>query len=147
MQIANAWTGALSSIPGIWGGVAQAYSSIPFAGPGLVASIGGALTGMVLASAGAQTAAIQGLAEGGIVGGAQNASMGPDNTPIHARQGEAVMTANMQVELLKIARGESSNGGGGVNITIEGNVTQDQITEIEDIIVELKSNGREPWKD
>ena len=52
---------------------------------------------------------------GGVIGGYRGATMGKDNTYIHARQGEMVLNAGQQRQLFEIANG----GGSGVNMAAE----------------------------
>lgn len=105
---------------------AAATASIPAAvgGPGAAAAAYSATlakynaaisinTGLALATIAAQT--IQGFAQGGFVGGAQGASMGGDNRLATVRDGELVLTADDQEELLNGIRG----GGMGGDIVIE----------------------------
>ena len=46
---------------------------------------------------------------GGVIGGYRGATMGPDNTYIHARQGEMVLNAEQQRQLFDIANGGYSS--------------------------------------
>lgn len=73
-------------------------------------------TGLALATIAAQT--IQGFAQGGFVGGAQGASMGGDNRLATVRDGELVLTADDQEELLNGIRGGGM--GGDIVVQIDG---------------------------
>lgn len=73
-------------------------------------------TAIALGTIAAQT--IQGFAQGGFVGGATGASMGPDNTLATLREGELVLTAEDQEALLGGIRGGGM--GGDVVVQIDG---------------------------
>lgn len=79
----------------------------------LVAAAGGAQIASIVASKPIPPA----FAAGGIIGGANGASMGADNTYIHARTGEMVLNANQQRALWNMLSGPRSQGGAG-NITV-----------------------------
>jgi len=137
MEIANTWINAFASIPGIWGGYAQAFAPFGLAAPALIASFGGATTGMVLGSAAMQTAAIaaQNFANSGFVG----STGGKDNQMVNAREGELFLNGRDQRDLLDRLRG----GDTGTTINIEqfsGN--DDDISRLEDMLYRLQSNGR-----
>ena len=55
---------------------------------------------------------------GGIIGGANGASMGSDNTYIHARTGEMVLNAHQQRSLWDMINGQDSRQQAGLNLTI-----------------------------
>ena len=55
---------------------------------------------------------------GGIVGGMYGASMGGDNTYIHARNGEMILNAQQQRGLWDSINGIASRAGGGLNIVV-----------------------------
>jgi len=139
MQIAQAWGGALSSIPAIWGGYAEAFAPFGLAAPSLIASFGGATTAMVLGAAAANTAQIassmQSFAGGGVVQQESGVSSTGDNHVIRVNPNEEVLTADDPRHV--------NNGGGGGNFTINiGNLTQDVLGELEDNIRMLQSSGR-----
>lgn len=73
-------------------------------------------TAIALGTIAAQT--IQGFAQGGFVGGAQGASMGGDNRLATVRDGELVLTADDQEELLNGIRGGGM--GGDIVVQIDG---------------------------
>ena len=87
--------------------------------------VAGLITGPLVAAAGAvQIASIiaskptpPNFAGGGVIGGMNGASMGADNTYIHARTGEMVVNAAQQKALWKAMNG-GANGAGGANIVI-----------------------------
>jgi len=65
--------------------------------------------------------AIKGFAEGGIVGNNAISTSGPDNTVIKARNGEAVLTADDQLELLRSIRsGMLSQSSGDIIVQVDG---------------------------
>jgi hypothetical protein len=55
---------------------------------------------------------------GGIIGGANGATMGGDNTYIHARRGEMVLNASQQRALWDMINGLGSRGQLGLNLTV-----------------------------
>ena len=87
--------------------------------------VAGLITGPLIAAAGAvQIASIiaskptpPNFAGGGVIGGMNGASMGADNTYIHARTGEMVVNAAQQKALWEAMNG-GANGAGGANIVI-----------------------------
>ena len=87
--------------------------------------VAGLITGGLVAAAGAvQIASIiaskptpPNFAGGGVIGGMNGASMGADNTYIHARTGEMVVNAAQQKALWEAMNG-GANGAGGANIVI-----------------------------
>jgi TP901 family phage tail tape measure protein len=65
--------------------------------------------------------AIKGFADGGIVGNNAISTSGPDNTVIKARNGEAVLTADDQAELLRAIRsGSLGQQSGDIVVQIDG---------------------------
>lgn len=84
-------------------------------------ALGAAFAAIAVAAGTAQAAkvaGIQGFADGGIVGNGSGASMGPDNTIIKARDGEAVLTANDQKLMFDMLR--RGGGGGDIIVQIDG---------------------------
>lgn len=92
--------------------------------------VAGLITGGLVAAAGAvQIASIiaskptpPNFAGGGFIGGMNGASMGADNTYIHARTGEMVANAAQQRKLWEAMNGNGS-GGGGTNIVINNSAS------------------------
>lgn len=88
--------------------------------------VAGILTGALVGAAGAaQIASIwaskpipPAFASGGIIGGAHGASMGGDNTYIHARTGEMVLNAHQQRGLWDMISGQNGLQQGGFNLTV-----------------------------
>lgn len=92
--------------------------------------VAGLITGGLVAAAGAvQIASIiaskptpPNFASGGFIGGMNGATMGSDNTYIHARTGEMVANAAQQRNLWEAMNGNGS-GGGGTNIVINNSAS------------------------
>ena len=88
--------------------------------------VAGIISGLLVGSAGAvQMASIMAskpippsFYTGGIIGGANGATMGDDNTYIHARRGEMVMNASQQRALWDIINGQGSRSQLGLNLTV-----------------------------
>lgn len=86
----------------------------------------GLITGALVGAAGAvQIASIiaskpvpPSFYTGGIIGGANGATMGGDNTYIHARSGEMVLNAAQQRSLWDKLNGQDSRGAAGYNLTV-----------------------------
>ena len=84
----------------------------------------GLITGALVSAAGAVQIAsiiaskptVPAFATGGVIGGMNGASMGGDNTYIHARRGEMVLNANQQRSLWDKITGANNNGG--LNVTV-----------------------------
>lgn len=141
MQIAQLWSTTALGIAGAW---AQAFATnAPLWAP-IVAGIS---TAALLVNAGIQTSAIQdnmnSLATGGFVGGTPTGtSMGGDNTRnVNLREGELVLNARDQRNLLKIVKG-GGDMSTPISITINGEVTNDSLQLLEDKLYYLQSNGR-----
>lgn len=103
--------------------ISQAYNyglAISAGNPAVGAALG-AIAGAAQAAQAARVAGIQGLAEGGIVGNPSTSTSGPDNTVIKARNGEAVLTADDQLELLRAIRsGSLSQQSGDIVVQVDG---------------------------
>ena len=88
--------------------------------------VAGLISGLLIGSAGGiQLASIIGAKpvppsfyKGGVIGGANGATMGDDNTYIHARRGEMVMNASQQRALWDMINGQGSRGQLGLNLTV-----------------------------
>lgn len=88
--------------------------------------VAGLVTGALVAAAGAvQIASITAskpnppsFYTGGIIGGANGATMGGDNTYIHARRGEMVLNASQQRALWDKLNGQSGRTDPGLNLTV-----------------------------
>ena len=88
--------------------------------------VGGLITGALVGAAGAvQIASIiaskpipPSFATGGVIGGPNGASMGSDNTYIHARVGEMILNASQQRALWDKLNGQSGRDAGGLNLTV-----------------------------
>nr|DAM54546.1 MAG TPA: hypothetical protein [Caudoviricetes sp.] len=87
---------------------------------------GGLITGALVGAAGAvQIASIIAskpvppqFYAGGIIGGANGATYGSDNTYIHARTGEMVLNAHQQRSLWDMINGQDSRQQAGLNLTV-----------------------------
>lgn len=86
----------------------------------------GLITGALVGAAGAvQIASIIAskpippqFAAGGVIGGINGATMGGDNTYIHARAGEMVLNAHQQRSLWDMINGQDGRQQGGFNLTV-----------------------------
>ena len=86
----------------------------------------GLITGALVGAAGAvQIASIIAskpippqFAAGGVIGGINGATMGGDNTYIHARAGEMVLNAHQQRSLWDMINGQDARQQGGLNLTV-----------------------------
>ena len=100
--------------------------------------VAGLVTGALVGAAGAvQIASIiaskptpPSFYTGGIIGGANGATMGGDNTYIHARTGEMVLNAAQQRSLWDKLNGQDSRGMGGYNLTVNNTQSGRVSTEI-----------------
>ena len=111
------WTASmLAATANIAEGVTKAIAK-----DGIFGIITGALVaaagGVPLASIIASKPTPPNFAGGGVIGGMNGASMGADNTYIHARTGEMVVNAAQQKALWEAMNG-GANGAGGANIVI-----------------------------
>lgn len=61
-----------------------------------------------------------------------------DNTVIQAAGGELVLNRRQQTQLFNLATGGTQGGGGGVNITIQGNVIADDESQVNSLIDRIK---------
>lgn len=107
---AKARTAAVAVSAALPPGPSQAYLAKQYA---LITSNTALATSAVVASA------LSGFANGGIVGNNQLSTSGPDNTIIKARNGEAVLTADDQKELLTAIRSGSLSSGGDIVVQID----------------------------
>ena len=88
--------------------------------------VAGIVTGALVAAAGAvQLASIiaskptpPNFYKGGVIGGANGATMGGDNTYIHARAGEMVLNAHQQRNLWDMINGLGGRGETSLNLTV-----------------------------
>jgi len=145
-QIAQVWATTAGSVAQIWGNYLAHYSALGATiGIPLASGLAKAATGMLVGTAGVQTGImageISGYAGGGVAGEESRSSNGGDNMLATLRKGERVLNARQQARLDDVLFGSGSIGG-GVNITINGDVTDDKLRELEDMILKLKSYGR-----
>lgn len=112
------WTASiLAATANIAEGVSRALTLTPplgFINGALVSAAGG----VQLASIIANKPIPPSFATGGVVGGMNGASMGSDNTYIHARTGELILNAYQQRDLWNMLNGQQSKGSGGLNLTV-----------------------------
>lgn len=88
--------------------------------------VAGIITGALVGAAGAvQLASIIAskprppqFAAGGIIGGANGATMGGDNTYIHARSGEMILNAHQQRSLWDMINGQGGRGETSLDLTV-----------------------------
>lgn len=86
---------------------------------GLIAgALVGAAGGVQLASIIASKPVPPQFYAGGIIGGANGATYGSDNTYIHARNGEMVLNAHQQRSLWDMINGQDSRKQAGLNLTV-----------------------------
>jgi hypothetical protein len=89
----------------------------PYAGPAMAALIG-VLGGVQLATAIANKPQPPSFATGGVVGGFLGASMGGDDTYIHARSGEMILNAAQQKVMWNLLNG-ATNGNPSVSMNVK----------------------------
>ena len=101
--------------------------------------VAGLVTGALVAAAGAvQIASITAskptppsFYTGGIIGGANGATMGGDNTYIHARRGEMILNASQQRALWDKLNGQGGRADPGLNLTVNNTQAGRVDTEIQ----------------
>lgn len=94
----------------------------PFTGPAMAALIG-VLGGVQLATAIASKPQPPSFETGGVVGGFQGASMGGDNTYIHARNGEMILNARQQKAMFDQLNGGQGGSDVSMNVKIINNAS------------------------
>ena len=88
--------------------------------------VAGIVTGALVAAAGGvQLASIiaskptpPNFYKGGVIGGANGATMGGDNTYIHARSGEMILNAHQQRNLWDMINGQGGRGETSLDLTV-----------------------------
>lgn len=108
----------------------------------------GLITGALVGAAGAvQIASIIAskpvppqFAAGGVIGGMNGATMGSDNTYIHARAGEMVLNAHQQRSLWDMINGQDSRQQGGLNLTVNN-------TQANRVDTDIREQDGEVWID
>lgn len=112
------WTASLlAATANIAEGVSKAIAQGGVAGivtGALVAAAGGVQMASIIAS----KPTPPNFAQGGVIGGMNGATMGGDNTYIHARAGEMVLNANQQRSLWDMLNGQSGRSGNALNMTV-----------------------------
>jgi len=97
----------------------------PYAGPAMAAMIG-ILGGVQLATAIANKPTPPNFASGGVIGGFQGASMGEDNTYIHARAGEMILNAKQQKAMWnQLNAGTGSGTAVNMNVKVINNASNE----------------------
>lgn len=99
---------------------ALANSGSPFVGIPMAAAVG-LLGAAQLATLIGNKPVPPSYATGGVVGGFSGATIGNDNTYIHARNGEMMLNAKQQRNLFDMANGSSATGG--VNIVVNNSAS------------------------
>jgi len=127
---ANVWMNLASGIMSAW---STAMQFGPIAGT----AIASATSILLSMTAGKQIDMINKYETGGIVPGA---SFSGDRVPAMVNSGEMILNAGQQRKLFDIA----NNGGtsGPASINIYGNVSQDHLQELEDMLYKLNSKSR-----
>lgn len=112
------WTASmLAATANIAEGVSKAIAQGGVAGivtGALVAAAGGVQLASIIAS----KPTPPNFYKGGVIGGANGATMGSDNTYIHARTGEMVLNAHQQRSLWNMINGQDSRQQAGLNLTV-----------------------------
>ena len=112
------WTASmLAATANIAEGVSKAIAQGGVAGivtGALVAAAGGVQLASIIASKPQPPS----FYTGGIIGGAKGASMGGDNTYIHARTGEMVLNAHQQRNLWDMINGQGGRGETSLDLTV-----------------------------
>ena len=103
-------------------GVTQAIAKGGVAGI-IMGALVGAAGAVQMASIIASKPTPPSFATGGVVGGMNGASMGGDNTYVHARRGEMIMNAAQQRGLWEMLNGGTFGGGKGVNLVINNSAS------------------------
>ena len=112
------WTASmLAATANIAEGVSKAIAQGGVAGivtGALVAAAGGVQLASIIASKPQPPS----FYTGGIIGGANGATMGGDNTYIHARNGEMILNAHQQRNLWDMINGQSGRGKTSLDLTV-----------------------------
>ena len=141
LNVTQALVGLASGIAGIW---SNSYKTIP--NPIAAAVVAGTNTALLTGVTIAQIAAMnsQSFATGGVVGGFQGATQGPDNTVANVRRGEMVLTATQQRNMFNaIDSGNLGGTVGDINITIEGNADDSTVAALEELSSNMLETTRE----
>lgn len=132
------WTASmLAATANIAEGVSKAIAQGRVAGivtGALVAAAGGVQLASIIASKPQPPS----FYTGGIIGGANGATMGGDNTYIHARSGEMVLNANQQRSLWDMINGQGGRGKTSLDLTVnntQANKVDTQIREEDGAVI------------
>jgi len=134
LKITEIGMNAASGIMSAW---EQAMTLPPIAAQ----AYGIAMTGLLGTTAGFQADQVRRskYENGGIIPGS---SYTGDHIPVSVNSDEMILNKKQQKQLFEMANGRSVGGSSGINITIQGNVTDDKLRELEDMLTSLQSNGR-----
>ena len=83
-------------------------SAVDVGFPAAIPAMATMLAAILAAIAQAKALASEGMETGGVIGGFRGATMGSDNTYIHARRGEMVLNAEQQRKLFEVANGNTT---------------------------------------
>ena len=108
--------------------------------------VAGIVTGALVAAAGGvQLASIiaskptpPNFYKGGVIGGANGATMGGDNTYIHARSGEMILNAHQQRNLWDMINGQGGRGETSLDLTVnntQANLVDTQFREEDGAVI------------
>ena len=124
------WTASmLAATANIAEGVSKAIAQGGVAGivtGALVAAAGGVQLASIIAS----KPTPPNFYKGGVIGGANGATMGSDNTYIHARTGEMVLNAHQQRSLWNMINGQDSRQQARLNLTVNNTQSNKVDTQI-----------------
>ena len=132
------WTASmLTATANIAEGVSKAIAQGGVAGivtGALVAAAGGVQLASIIASKPQPPS----FYTGGIIGGANGATMGGDNTYIHARKGEMILNAHQQRSLWDMINGQGGRGETSLDLTVnntQANLVDTQFREEDGAVI------------
>jgi len=117
----NYYANLLSAAANVAMGVTSSLSSYPMPLAAIFAAMTAAAGAVQISTIAANKPKAPSFATGGVVGGISGASMGSDNTYVHARTGEMILNAAQQAQLWKLANGNKSSGASQMNVQIINN--------------------------
>ena len=113
------WTASmLAATANIAEGVSKAIAQGGFPAGLITGALVGAAGAVQLASIIASKPTPPNFYKGGVIGGANGATMGGDNTYIHARSGEMVLNAHQQRNLWDMINGQGGRGETSLDLTV-----------------------------
>ena len=132
------WTASmLAATANIAEGVSKAIAQGGVAGivtGALVAAAGGVQLASIIAS----KPTPPNFYKGGVIGGANGATMGGDNTYIHARSGEMILNAHQQRNLWDMINGQGGRGETSLDLTVnntQANLVDTQFREEDGAVI------------